>query len=161
MGGMQKLNGTLAGVEIIQTARSLLMEAIVPSAADNSKQVALSILGQLQSLRNDWSNSDSPYRLEVYMLQHSLETESVRAVFYDLPLIPSVFVVMTLFTCIVFSTTNKGKRFESRFMLGFGAVATILLSQATSFGLLWIIGVRFTSLTQVCDMRLCDYWLCR
>jgi cellobiose-specific phosphotransferase system component IIC len=81
----------------------------------------------------------------------------VSAAFKDIPLIPGVFVVMTIFTCLVFSTTTKKQhgasnvdsasnsrscwQYQQRILLGLGTVWTILLSICTSYGLLWIIGM--------------------
>lgn len=150
MGHFEYLDGTLAGRKIIETAETFLMEVVVPAQLENSKGLAIDVLEELLDLRKEWGkNPDDNYQLELFLVDHSLETETLRAVFYDLPLIPTVFVVMTLFTCIVFSTSHKsGKTWQPRFMLGFGAVATILMSLAASHGLLFIIGVPFTSLTQ-------------
>lgn len=157
MGHMQILNGTLNSVDIVETAESFLMEVMVPAATDGSKQIAIDVLGQLLRLRSDWTSSGSPFQLETYLLDHSLESETTRAVFRDLPLIPSVFVIMAIFTCFVFSVNSKnsGKKCETRFLLGFGAVATVLISLATSYGLLWTIGVPFTSITQVGPIDVC------
>lgn len=62
----------------------------------------------------------------------------------DLPLVPLVFVLMSLLCIILFAKRDK---VLSRSWLGFGAVVTVLLAIIASFGLLFLIGVPFTSLT--------------
>ena len=62
----------------------------------------------------------------------------------DLPLIPLVFVLMSLLCIFLFAKRDK---VLSRSWLGFGAVVTVLLSIVASFGFLFLLGVPFTSLT--------------
>ena len=64
----------------------------------------------------------------------------------DIPLIPIVFVVMSIFTALVFWKRDKVR---SQSLLGFSAVISVLLSLFSGFGLLFIIGVSFTSMTQI------------
>lgn len=76
----------------------------------------------------------------------TFKNRAIRAIKADLPLIPSVFVIMSLFTTIVFYQRDKIK---SRSFLGFCAVCSVLLSLAASYGFLFILGVPLTSLTQL------------
>ncbi|CAB9503372.1 Pick C1-like protein 1 [Seminavis robusta] len=135
----------------IRTAQSFLMEIRIPGHVEHSNDMAVDLLDALLLMRGEWaSEQDNNYGLEVYLTDHSLEAETKRAVFEDLPLIPLVFVIMTVFTMVVFSASHKeGQPYRQRFMLGFGAVATILLSMITSFGVLFTAGVPFTNTTQI------------
>jgi hypothetical protein len=67
-----------------------------------------------------------------------------RAIEKDIPLLPIVFVVMSVFTCIIFAKRDK---VQSRSLLEFGGVVSVLLSILTGFGLMWVCGVPFTSMT--------------
>ena len=69
-----------------------------------------------------------------------------RAIVRDIPLIPIVFVIMSIFTALVFWKKDKVR---SQSLLGFSAVLSVLLSLFSGFGLLFIIGVSFTSMTQI------------
>lgn len=129
-------------------AESLLLEFIIPSAHAKSASLETAVLERLIQLRNEWSNDlSTSIELEVFTYL-SLEQESTRAVMKDIPLIAIVFVVMALFTCAVFSsrdTSNGIGKFEyastSHTLLGLGAVVCIVLSLASSYGILYIIGM--------------------
>jgi uncharacterized BrkB/YihY/UPF0761 family membrane protein len=60
-----------------------------------------------------------------------------RAIVDDIPLVPIVFVVMAIFTSLVFWKKDK---VQSRSLLGFGAVVTVLLSIISGYGLQFLIG---------------------
>ena len=147
--------------DTIVSAQSFLMEILIPRSdrpgsltADQS--IPLDILSRLLNLKQEWidrdsdvntrtsdDGTDSGFRLEVYFTDHSLEAETIRAVMQDLPLIAVVFVIMAAFTVLIFSISHKPggtKKCKQRFMLGFGAVAAVAFSMATSYGLLFIIG---------------------
>jgi uncharacterized BrkB/YihY/UPF0761 family membrane protein len=60
-----------------------------------------------------------------------------RAIVDDIPLVPIVFVIMGIFTSLVFWKKDK---VQSRSLLGFGAVVTVLLSIISGYGLQFVIG---------------------
>lgn len=138
---------------VIVSAESFLMEILVPDGGSNSKAVAVDVLDSVLDLKKQWTKiEDNDFHLEIYFTDYSLEAETLRAVFNDLPLIPMVFVIMALFTCLVFSVSHRpdgNGRCKQRLMLGLGAVSAVCLSMITSYGLLFIIGVPFTSITQI------------
>ena len=70
-----------------------------------------------------------------------------RAIVNDVPLVPLVFVIMSVFCVVVFFRRD---RLYSRSMLGFCGVLGVLLSLFTGYGLMFIAGVPLTSMTQVC-----------
>lgn len=149
----------------IVSAESFLMEILIPrpqqqaaSSEDmDDKVMPLAILETLLDLQQAWierasngnttaydNDADDNFRLEVYFTDHSLEAETLRAVMQDLPLIAVVFVIMALFTMAIFSVSHKpggDKKCKQRIMLGLGAVSAVFFSMATSYGLLFIIGV--------------------
>lgn len=69
-----------------------------------------------------------------------------RAIVKDIPLVPIVFIIMSIFTCAIFFKRDKVR---SRSLLGFAAVLSVLLSILTGYGMVFIIGIPFTSMTQL------------
>ena len=142
-------NGVIVGAE------SLLMEFMIPSDHTKSADLETAVLERLLQLREDWSDHSSQFDLEIFTYS-SLEKETTRAVMKDLPLIAVVFVIMALFTCAVFSSktgsTGDGKSnysSSSHMLLGLGAVVCIVLSLATSYGILYIIGMSSVTSSRV------------
>jgi len=104
------------------------------------------VLDVLLDMRDEWSrDKDNTLVLEV-TADGSFSDEFERAIINDIPLIPIVFIIMSIFTAIVFFKPDKVK---SRSLLGFGAVVTVLLSILSGFGFLFLCGVPFTSMTQI------------
>ena len=95
---------------------------------------------QLLGLRNEWnSDSDNIYRLEFAGIT-AFEREAKTSIMGDLPLLPCVFIIMCMFTCLVFF---KWDRVKSRSLLGIGAVVTIFMSILSGYGLMFICGKFF------------------
>ena len=67
------------------------------------------------------------------MVERLFEDEFGYAVIADLPLIPLVFVLMSILCIIIFARRDS---VLSQSWLGFGAIATVLLDIMASFGLL-------------------------
>ena len=104
------------------------------------------ILDNVLALREQWANeAGNIYRLEIFT-QRSFDDEFERAIVADIPLVPMIFVVMSIFTGFVFFRKNW---IHSRCLLGFGAVCSVFLSIMVGYGILFIVGVPFTSMTQV------------
>jgi hypothetical protein len=60
-----------------------------------------------------------------------------RAIVNDIPLVPIVFVVMSVFTGAIFWKRDKVR---SRSLMGFGAVLAVILSILSGYGLLFLSG---------------------
>ena len=75
----------------------------------------------------------------------------MRSIAKDIPLVPIVFIIMSAFCVIVFSKKN---RLYSRSMLGLAGVIAVLMSLFAGYGLMFVCGVPFTSMTQVCRENL-------
>ena len=91
----------------------------------------------LMGLRNEWlDDSSNIYRLEFAGIT-AFEREAKTAIMGDLPLLPVVFIIMCLFTCLVFF---KWHRVQSRSLLGIGAVVTIVMSILSGYGLMFLFG---------------------
>ena len=86
----------------------------------------------------------SAFHVEVLSL-NSYTNETERAVFNDLPLIPVMVTIMFAFSCMVYYRKDQVE--SSCLFLGIGGVMTVVFSLLTSFGLLFCIGVPFSSLT--------------
>ena len=94
----------------------------------------------LMGLRNEWNNdSDNMFNLEFAGIT-AFEREAMTSILGDLPLLPCVFVIMCMFTCLVFF---KWDRVKSRSLLGIGAVVTITMSIMSGYGFMFICGKFF------------------
>jgi len=139
---------TTQNYDTVTEAQSFSLTIQIPFT-DISKDAAIDVLNSLLGLRGQWLAKEELYSLEVMMADYSMEQEMVNAAFKDIPLVPVVFVIMTIFTCFVFSTSRKqgsldnpeeGTRRHQRILLGLGTVVTVAMSIGSSYGLLWIIG---------------------
>jgi Niemann-Pick C1 protein len=130
-------NGTLSGLSFLTN--------FVLDGGGAAIQLERDLLKRMLHLRQEWEEDENnPYSLEI-ISPISFPDEFNRGIVKDIPLVALVFVEMAIFTCIVFS---KADWVHSRSMLGLGAVACVLLSIMTGYGLMFLIGVPFTSLTQ-------------
>ncbi|CAB9506450.1 Pick C1-like protein 1 [Seminavis robusta] len=133
---------------LITSAQSLFTMIEFPYWPNGeSQEFELEMINLLKPMKDDWAaqGEDQPYRLEFYALR-TLPDELTRAIESDIPLIPCVFAVMAAFTCMVFCRRDV---IQSRALLGIGSVVTILLSIMSGFGLMFIIGLPFTSMTTI------------
>jgi len=142
-------NGDLTG------AISFVSTISLPDV-DDAEAFEEKSINRMLDLKDAWLvESDNKFRLEIFT-QRSFSDEFTRAIVNDIPLVPAVFVVMSIFTCIVFVRRDW---VYSRSLLGFGAVVSVLLSIMTGYGLLFTIGTPFTSMTQVSDNMMFRYWI--
>lgn len=102
------------------------------------------LLDALLQLQEEWdANDDIPFRLEI-INGGAYEDEIVRGMVNDLPLVPLVGILMSGFTALVFF---KRDWVQSQCLLGFGAVACIIMSLLSGYGIMFIIGYPFTTLS--------------
>ncbi|CAB9509581.1 Pick C1-like protein 1 [Seminavis robusta] len=118
--------------------------------ADDENSEAFSIdfekdaIDRILELQEQWiAEEGNDYKVEI-ITGRSFEDEFGRSLTKDLPLLPLVFLLMSIL-CVLFFTRRD--KVLSRGWMGFGAVITVLLAIIASFGLLFVIGVPFTSLT--------------
>uniref|UniRef100_A0A7S2YAG1 SSD domain-containing protein n=1 Tax=Entomoneis paludosa TaxID=265537 RepID=A0A7S2YAG1_9STRA len=104
------------------------------------------VLDILLDMRDNWADDKSNSLVLEVTAEGSFGDEFERAIFNDIPLIPLVFLIMSVFTALVFTKRDK---VQSRAFLGFCAVLAVLLSLLSGFGFLFICGVPFTSMTQI------------
>jgi Niemann-Pick C1 protein len=113
---------------------------------DLAEDVEKKALDALLDMRDAWlAEEGNDFALQAFGTR-SFADEFTRAILNNIPLIPIVFVIMSIFTCCIFW---KRDWVYSRSLLGFGAVVGVLLAILSGFGLMFMIGVPFTSMTQI------------
>jgi Niemann-Pick C1 protein len=114
-----------------------------PEAAD----MELQYVDILLDISKKWQldPATAGYHIET-RAESSFATEFSRGILIDLPLIPFVVVLMTAFSCLYLYRRDK---VLSRSLLGLAAVASVGVSVLSGYGLMFIVGIPFTSLTQL------------
>lgn len=141
-GKLQRSNDSL-----LESFQSLSVKFEFPPT-DEVKEFESDIIDSILALQDQWSQeSDAASNLKVEVFcGRSFSDEFQRGIVEDIPLVPLVFVVMSIFTCCVFAQGNK---VLSQSLLGFGAVVSVLLSILTGNGIGFLLGIPFTSMTQI------------
>jgi len=143
MGKPETIDGLKNGT--LKFALSFLSSIAFPETSE-AEAFESDFLDNLSDLSSSWAQEvGNPYRLD-YFAERSFGDEFERAIVGDIYLIPLVFIVMSIFCCIIFSRRN---RVESQSLLGFGAVVSVVLAIMSGYGLLFITGTDLTSLTQI------------
>jgi len=134
---------TINGTDLLVSGKSYLTGIRFPTAS-MSKTLAERMVAAVFELQDEWeSDPDNIFRVEV-VNGGAFESEVIRGITADLPLIPTVFALMSCFTALVFLKFDWR---QSQCILGVGAVACVTLSLFTGFGIMFWIGYPFTSLT--------------
>jgi hypothetical protein len=128
---------------IVKSSQSLYMTIEIP-LEKGSYTFERKIMKNLLALRERWKQSN--FFLEISSTR-AYNDELERAVGKDVPLLPVVFIVMTLFSSAVYFKRDRVR--SSCLCLGIGAVATVCLSLIASFGFLFIVGIPFNQLTMM------------
>jgi Niemann-Pick C1 protein len=129
----------------LTSAKTFLMTINFPET-DTAFEFEEEMLDRVLALQEEWVNeAGNSYRLEIFA-ERSFDDEFSRAIVADIPLVPLIFVVMSMFTGLVFFRRNW---IHSRVILGVGAVCSVFLSIMVGYGIMFIIGVPFTSMTQI------------
>jgi hypothetical protein len=133
------------GSGLLTFAESFVIRIDLPET-DEAEDFETDAINRILELNEAWAaEAYTSFRLEIFA-DRSFSDEFTRAIVTDIPLVPIVFVIMSVFTCFVFF---KRDWVFSRSLLGFGAVVSVLLSIMTGYGLVFIFGVPFTSMTQI------------
>ena len=136
----------------ITFAQSFFMGIGFPAVGDmdaTTLALELEIIDRLLTMREAWKNEPgNPYKLEFHAIR-SIPDEMMRAISKDIPLIPLVFVIMTLFTCLIFYRHDK---VQSRSLLGVGSIVTIVMPMMTGYGIAFIAGKSW-----LCSVSGCDF----
>lgn len=127
------------------SADTFIMSIAFPET-DEAKDFEERMLETIFTLQETWANDPANiYRVEVFA-ERSFDDEFGRAIVKDIPLVPFMFIIMSNFTGLVFFRRNW---IHSRVLLGSGAVGSIFLSVMVGYGIMFTIGVPFTSMTQM------------
>jgi Niemann-Pick C1 protein len=133
----------------LTSAQTYIVTIKLPSLDDKDNTTVADFERQaidvILDLQEQWAEDPTSLQVEVYA-KRSFADEIQRAIVKDIPFVPIVFVIMGLFTSIIFF---KRDRIQSRSLFGFTAVISIVLSIMAGYGLMFICGVPFTSMTQL------------
>ncbi len=139
-------NPTIDEVGFLVDAAVFLVKFDLPPLDPITVDFEELVLEKLLELQEKWIQEDgNKFRVD-FFAERSFSDEFSRAIVKDIPLVPAVFVIMSIFTSLVFWQRDQ---VQSRATLGFGAVCCVLLAIMTGYGLLFICGVPFTSMTQI------------
>ena len=106
---------------------------------ENAKEFEKDAIDALLNLADSWDKrAPSNIRLEV-LSESSFDDEIAAAIVADIPLVPAVFIVMSIFTSLMFLRAKDP--IHSRGFLGFAAVVSTLLAIMSGFGLMFISGI--------------------
>ncbi|GAX11662.1 hypothetical protein FisN_7Lh023 [Fistulifera solaris] len=127
------------------SAESFTIQIDLPdtSEAEDFEEDALDVILELS---DEWEGgSSTALRLEV-QAERSFDDEFGRAIVADIPLVPAIFIIMSIFCCVAFAQRNW---VYSQSLVGFGAVVSVMLSLLCGFGFMFVCEVPFTSMTQI------------
>ena len=132
---------------LLTSAQSYVVTIQFPEDADgdtvSSEEFESKALDVVFDFQEQWKNE--AFKVETFA-ERSFSDEFERAIVSDIPLVPIVFVLMGIFTCIIFFKRDK---VQSRSLLGFMSVVSIFLSIMAGYGLMFVCGISFTSMTQI------------
>lgn len=165
-GLLQTITDPQSGLELVSTAQALKLHIRLPTfnlnpvanktteldpsedggTANFSHDKAFEklFIQNLLAYRQALLAEGNEFHIEIFS-SGSLADESAAAVYKDLPLVPIMFVVICVFSCSVFFKRDKVQ--SSTLLLGAGSVITVILSLMTGCGILFCVGVPFSSLT--------------
>jgi len=130
----------------ILTSGQILLNQIYLPVIDEAETFEELAIERILELQEQWkSESSNEFHVEVFA-ERSFSDEFSRAIASDIPLVGAAFGVMSAFASFVFMKRNA---VQSRSLLGFGAVVGVLMSIMTGYGLMFICGVPFTSITPI------------
>lgn len=136
---------TETSANIMTSAQSAFLYLGYADTGEGKDQWEKEALASLLDLKDELLEESS---VNINLLADgSLEDEFVRAIMEDIPLAVGVFVIMATFTALIFTDFRHPEK--SRTLLGLAAVVSVLLSLCCGFGVLFMFGVPFTTLTQL------------
>jgi Niemann-Pick C1 protein len=133
---------------LLTSAKSYLVQVMLPPQNELlAKEYELKIIDNiLYQLNEEWTATDQNCVVELETAR-SFDDEVKRGIVKDIPFMAMAFLIMGLFCAVYLSKRHNPVRSQS--VLGLGAVVTIILSIISGYGLLFICGVPFTSITQI------------
>ena len=125
----------LFGSPDIDHIRGLFTIIYIPDT-NQTKKFEEDVVKNIFALQAQLKDQNATVKVEV-LAKRSYNDEYLRSIFIDLPLLPFAVGLMVFFTFLVFYRKHP---VQSRCTLGVGSVVTIVLSLATGFGIMFIIG---------------------
>jgi Patched family len=125
------------------SAKSFTIVVYLPEH-ERTRVAEMEMVDDVLALNEKWQKEDDTktgFRVEA-LADESIGEELVRAVEEDIPLIPIIFVAMSIFTAFCFSRRHA---VYSRAALGAAAVFSVMFSIMSGFGLLFIFGSPFST----------------
>jgi len=132
--------------ELLQFASSYLGVMLLSPQEEISEDLEAKATVALYNLNDHWADASATCVVEVES-ERSFSDELERGILQDIPFMALAFAIMICFCA--FYLLNWSDWVQSQGVLGIGAVATIIMSLLTGFGLLFCIGVPFSSITQI------------
>jgi Patched family len=129
----------------VESGKSCMVFFSLPEV-EGALELEYLMIDTLVTIRKEWAGQDTIFHLEGQAEESSMDEEFYRGIIKDVPLIPLGFVVMSIFTCLTFYNRDP---IQSRCWVGFGAIVSVLLSIMTGYGIMFCIGVPFTSITSI------------
>jgi Niemann-Pick C1 protein len=119
---------------LLVSAESITVRIDLPDT-DDAEDFETDTLEVIFDLGDLWkADATTSLRVEV-LAERSFSDEFTRAIVKDIPLVPFVFIIMSIFTCVIFMKRHK---VYSRSLLGFGAVVSVLFSIMSGYGLMFV-----------------------
>ena len=134
---------TLNGTKLLVSGTAFFTIVRLPRGSTEIESVTNAMMDGLLRLQKEWDGGGSIYRLEL-VTGGAYESELMRGILADLPLVPLMAFLMMGFTTLFFS---KRDWLYSQSLLGLGAVACVVMSVLSGFGIMFIIGYPFTTLS--------------
>ena len=149
LGHPQRDNVTLIGsafgynATLLQSALLIPIVVVLPNhkLSKDWEEAALEVMLDLQEQWNSMPASEKHLRIFVQS-SGAFPTEFKRGIVADMPYVVMVFIIMSVFTCLVLSRCNP---VFSRSLLGFAAVVSVLLAIMAGYGFMFLTGVPFTA----------------
>jgi len=135
----------------LASVQSLFVRIELPDSGPEADDFETRALDNLHMLQQQWQENtnktieETPLQLD-FLSIFAYKIENQRALIQDLPLVTGIFAILLLFTTLVFW---KKHPVYSRSMLGCASLATIGMSLALSYGIVWCIGIPFTNIAQI------------
>ena len=131
---------------LLQFASSYLGVMLLSPQEEISEDLEAKAIVALYGLNDRWADASAQCVVEVES-ERSFSDEIERGIVEDIPFMALAFTIMICFCA--FYLSNWSDWVQSQGVVGIGAVATIIMSLLTGFGLLFCIGVPFSSITQI------------
>lgn len=133
---------------VVTSAQSLTMRIDLPDLGEETDALEKILLKELSDFRerNNFLKSDDKSSLVMeYFTMGGYETEMLRSLIIDMPLVGALMIVMLIFTVSIF--IRRDDKVQSRGSLGLYGLASIGFALLTGHGIVWCVGVPYSTVT--------------